>query len=160
VVRDYTTPVCDLIEAIAPELELQVEKKEISDPKSAKELLPGSALGLLPRPPVFTRRSMRNNPIWFLASESSLMCSLVNGPSGVWDREDSRRARRKKIQHPKNLREALPGKGKVQKAAAKDKVIVLGALADHGEAHQRKKMGLNAKIHRRHPSHLRIQLLL
>jgi len=101
VVRDYTTPVCDLIEAIAPELELQVEKKEISDPKSAKELLPGSALGLLPRPPVFTRRSMRNNPIWFLASESSLMCSLVNGPSGVWDREDKQKSKKKENPTPK-----------------------------------------------------------
>jgi len=87
-VKAHLNPLIRLLEVVVPELEAAVEKKDISNPEDAKELLPKSVLGLLPAPPAFTTRTLRYCERTHRACEHCLVACLANGPiAELWDAE-------------------------------------------------------------------------
>lgn len=109
---DLIKPIRRLVEAIAPELEAEVERKEISDPSEVKGLLPLCVLSLLPRPHAFKIRSVGNNSAWFLASERNLMNCLAKSSSGTWDRENEGKLPKKETSKPPKKAERSSSRSK------------------------------------------------
>jgi len=82
-------PIVGLLDAIVPQLESEVEKKDISSPEDAKALLPRCVLGLLPVPHPFITRNLRYNECSHWVCEQVLVACVGNGPAGsLWDIDD------------------------------------------------------------------------
>jgi len=84
--EEFLRPLQQLLEAVVPQLEAEVEKRDISTPDEAKELLPRCALGLLPVPHAFVMRSLRDCRTTNRACEECLVACLREGPlAALWD---------------------------------------------------------------------------
>lgn len=88
-VQAHLGSLVDLLDVTVPQLEAEVEKKDVSNSSDAKALLPRCILGLLPPPHPFQIRTLRASFAMFRVCEHVLVWSTGNGPvSCLWESDE------------------------------------------------------------------------
>jgi hypothetical protein len=111
-VKARLQPIVALLDRVAPALEAEVEKRDISSSEEAKKLLPRTALGLLPVPHPFELRSIRENVMLHRNCERCLVACVAHGPAGdLWEEDEADEEEEEEEEKPPKKKAERAGSG-------------------------------------------------